>query len=83
MNCRTIGCRRRQKTAGVQGAPKSLIGSIMRNVETPYPRPEIVEGQLKPQGIPSWRDWGCGRKMQEEANAAPETQPYGAETLDC
>jgi hypothetical protein len=35
-------------TAGVQGAPKSFIGSIMWNVEISYLRPELVEGQVKP-----------------------------------
>jgi hypothetical protein len=30
---------------------KSFTGSIMRNVEISYPCPELVEGQVKPQGI--------------------------------
>jgi len=62
------------RTAGVQGAPTSLIGSIVRNpesrsgqaVETSYPCPELVDGQVNRKA----HGWGCGIEMPEEANAA-------------
>ncbi len=52
-------------TAGVQGAPKSFIGSIMWNVETPYLCPELIDGQVNREA----HCWGCGIEMPEEANA--------------
>ena len=52
-------------TTGVQSAPKSFNGSFMRNAETSYLRPELVEGQVNRKA----HCWGCGIEMLEEANA--------------
>jgi hypothetical protein len=53
---------RNYRTTGVQGAPKSLTGSIVRNVGTQYLRPKR-QVNLKAYC------WRCWIEMSEKANA--------------